>query len=197
VPRFGHRLPPWDASIADEELVARAQQGEREAFGVLYDRYLSRVYAYCYRLLGEREAAEDANTEVFMRTLSALPTYHVGSFRSWLFAIAHNVVADEVRRRRPTVPLTAAVNLPDRSPSLEELAAASAERAAVLSLLPRLSEDQRQVVALRLSGLNAVEIGEVMGKPRNAIDGIQHRALVRLRSLVSTGTTMATGKGGG
>jgi hypothetical protein len=52
--------------------VARAQQGEREAFGVLYDRYLPRVYAYCYRLLGEREAAEDANTEVFMRTLSAL-----------------------------------------------------------------------------------------------------------------------------
>jgi RNA polymerase sigma-70 factor (ECF subfamily) len=195
VPRFGHR-PSWDASIADEDLVARAQQGEREAFGALYDRYLPRVYAYCYRLLGEREAAEDANTEVFMRTLSALPAYHVGSFRSWLFAIAHNVVADELRRRRPTVSLTAAVDLPDPSPSLEEVAAASAERAAVLALLPRLSEDQRQVVALRLAGLDAVEIGAALGKPRNAIDGIQHRALLRLRSLVGTGKT-AMGKGGG
>jgi RNA polymerase sigma-70 factor (ECF subfamily) len=196
VPRFGHR-PSWDASIADEDLVARAQQGEREAFGALYDRYLPRVYAYCYRLLGEREAAEDANTEVFMRTLSALPAYHVGSFRSWLFAIAHNVVADELRRRRPTVSLTAAVDLPDPSPSLEEVAAASAERAAVLALLPRLSEDQRQVVALRLAGLDAVEIGAALGKPRNAIDGIQHRALLRLRSLVGTGKTTAMGKGGG
>jgi RNA polymerase sigma-70 factor (ECF subfamily) len=197
MPRFGHRPPPWDASIADEELVARAQRGEREAFGALYDRYLPRVYAYCYRLLGEREAAEDANTEVFMRTLSALPGYHVGSFRSWLFAIAHNVVADEARRRRPTVPLTAAVDLPDLSPSLEEVAAARAERVAVLSLLPRLSEDQRQVVALRLSGLSAVEIGEALGKPRNAIDGIQHRALLRLRALVGTGETTVIGKGGG
>ena len=176
--------------------MARAQQGEREAFGALYDRYLPRVYAYCSRLLGEREAAEDANTEVFMRALSALPTYRAGSFRSWLFAIAHNVVADEARGRRPTVPLTEAVDLADLGPSLEELAAASAERSAVLSLLTRLSEDQRQVVALRLSGLSAVEIGEALGRPRNAIDGIQHRALLRLRSLVGTGETTAIGKGG-
>ena len=38
--RFGHSPPPWDATTSDEELVARAQKGEREAFGALYDRYL-------------------------------------------------------------------------------------------------------------------------------------------------------------
>ena len=106
------RVPRWDAATADEELVAWAQRGEREAFGALYDRYLHRVYGYCYRLLGTREAAEDANTEVFMRALAALPVYRVGSFRSWLFAIAHNVVADELRRRRPAVSLEAV--RPDR-----------------------------------------------------------------------------------
>jgi len=82
VPLFGNRLPKWDANTADEELVAWVQRGEREAFGVLYDRYLPRVYAYCYRLLGQREAAEDTNTEVFMRALAALPAYRAGSFRS-------------------------------------------------------------------------------------------------------------------
>ena len=191
------RAPRWDAATADEELVAWAQRGEREAFGALYDRYLHRVYGYCYRLLGTREAAEDANTEVFMRALAALPVYRVGSFRSWLFAIAHNVVADELRRRRPAVSLEA-VQLIDQGPSPEEIATAAAERSALLALLPQLSSDQRDVVALRLSGLSAAEIGEALGKPRNAVDGIHHRALLRLRSLVATGGAMATNvKGGG
>ena len=90
-----HRPPPreWDAATADEDLVALAQGGEREAFAALYDRYLPRVHGYCYRMLGTREAAEDANTEIFMRALAALPAYRAGEFRSWLFAIAHNVVA--------------------------------------------------------------------------------------------------------
>jgi RNA polymerase sigma-70 factor (ECF subfamily) len=197
VPLFRHRLTQPDETTADEELVARARHGEREAFGILYDRYLPRVYAYCHRLLGEREAAEDANTEVFMRALAALPRYRAGSFRSWLFTIAHNVINDEVRRRRFTVPLGTVTDLVDRAPSPEEMATAAADRTAILQLLPRLTEDQRHVVALRLAGLSAVEIGEALGRPRNAIDGIQHRALLRLRSLARDGDLAATGKGGG
>lgn len=192
-----HRPPPrkWDAAAADEKLVALAQAGEREAFAGLYDRYLPRVHGYCYRMLGTREAAEDANTEVFMRALAALPAYRAGSFRSWLFAIAHNVVVDELRRRRPAVPIEVASDLADRGPSIEDAATMAADWSHVLSLLPRLSHDQQQVVAMRLSGLTAVEIGEALGKPRNAVDGIHHRALLRLRTLVATGATMP--KGGG
>lgn len=190
------QLAPGSAARSDEELVALAQAGDREAFALLYDRYLPRVYSYCYRLLGEREAAEDANTDVFMRALSALPAYRRGSFRSWLFAIAHNVIADELRRQRPTVSLEAAGALPDPT-SLEQSAAAAADWASVLALMPHLSPDQRHVIALRLSGLSAVEIGEALGKPRNAIDSIHHRALLRLRSLVATGETAAMAKGGG
>ena len=192
-----HRPPPreWDAATADEDLVALAQGGEREAFAALYDRYLPRVHGYCYRLLGTREAAEDANTEVFMRALAALPAYRTGSFRSWLFAIAHNVVADELRRRRPAFPLDEIAYLADRGPLLEEAAVTMADWSSVLTLLPRLSDDQRLVVSMRLSGLSAVEFGEALGKPRNAVDGIHHRALLRLRSLVAAGD--AAPKGGG
>jgi RNA polymerase sigma-70 factor, ECF subfamily len=192
-----HRPPPreWDAATADEDLVALAQGGEREAFAALYDRYLPRVHGYCYRMLGTREAAEDANTEVFMRALSALPSYRAGSFRSWLFAIAHNVAADELHRRRPAFPLHEAAELTAQGPSTEEAAASAADWSNVLTLLPRLSPDQQQVVAMRLSGLTAVEIGEAMGKPRNAIDGIHHRALLRLRSLVATSEAAPNGGG--
>jgi RNA polymerase sigma-70 factor (ECF subfamily) len=197
VPLFRRRPPEWDATTPDEVLVARAQRGEREAFGALYDRYLPRVHGYCYRLLGSREAAEDANTEVFTRALAALPTYRTGSFRSWLFTIAHNVAADELRRRRPAVSLVFAETVRDPGPSPEELATTSADWSGILALLPRLSEDQQHVIALRLSGLSAVEIGEALGKPRNAIDGIQHRALLRLRALAATSEAASTTKGGG
>ena len=192
-----HRPPPrkWDAATADEELVVLAQAGEREAFAALYDRYLPRVHGYCYRMLGTREAAEDANTDVFMRALGGLPAYRAGSFRSWLFAIAHNVVADELRRRRPAIPLAA--DLAAGGPSVEDAAAMAADWSSILTLLPSLSPDQRQVVAMRLSGLTAVEIGEALGKPRNAVDGIHHRALLRLRSLAATGETLPKMKGGG
>jgi RNA polymerase sigma-70 factor (ECF subfamily) len=97
------RMPPLTRSWCC------AQGGEREAFGALYDRYLGRVYAYCYRVLGNREAAEDANAEVFARALMALPMYRTGSFRSWLFAIAHDVVADALRSGRPTESLSVAI----------------------------------------------------------------------------------------
>jgi RNA polymerase sigma-70 factor, ECF subfamily len=196
VPLFRQRTPQWDATTTDEDLVVLAQHGERAAFGALYDRYLPRIYAYCYRLLGDREAAEDANTEVFMRALTALAVYRTGSFRSWLFAIAHNVVADARRQQRPTVPLAEAINLADPNPSLEERVMAAADRSTIAALLPRLSADQQHVVALRLSGLSATEISEAMGKPRNAIDGLHHRALLRLRSLMAIGETTTT-KGGG
>jgi RNA polymerase sigma factor (sigma-70 family) len=196
MPLFRRRSPQWSGATSDEELVAQAQRGDREAFAALYDRYLPRVHGYCYRLLGEREAAEDATTDVFMRALTALPACRTGSFRSWLFAIAHNVIADEWRRQRPTVSLEAAVALADPA-SLEEVAATAADWSSVLSVLPRLSEDQQHVVALRLSGLSAVEIGDALGKPRNAVDGIHHRALLRLRSLVATGEMTAATKGGG
>jgi RNA polymerase sigma-70 factor, ECF subfamily len=197
VPRVRrHRRQPDDATGADEHLVALAQGGDREAFGVLYDRYVLGIYGYGYRLLGTREAAEDVTTEVFLRALAALPTYQTGSFRSWLFAIAHNRVADELRQRHPTEPLSAGLFVLDPGPSPDDVAAVAADRHTVLGLLPQLSLDQQEVVAMRLSGLSAVEIGEALGKPRNAVDGIHHRALLRLRSLVATGDP-ATTKGRG
>ena len=188
-------LPPH-VITPDEDLIALAQRGDREAFAALYDRYLPRVHGYCYRLLGAREAAEDATTDVFMRALVALPACRARSFRPWLFGIAHHVIVDHWRRRRHTVSLETVVELPDPF-SVEEAGAAAADWARVVHLLPHLSEDQRHVIALHLSGLSAVEIGEALGKPRNAIDGIQHRALLRLRSLVATGEPAATVKGGG
>ena len=86
----------------DARVVALAKSDPR-AFAPLYARYFDPVYRYCYRRLGNPEAAADATSHVFAKALAALPGYRedAPSFRSWLFAIAHNVISDDLRARRP------------------------------------------------------------------------------------------------
>jgi len=78
------------------------------------------VYRYCYRSLGSQEAAEDATSQIFTQALAALHRYKSGSFRAWLFTIAHNVVVDEARRRRPASSLDLAETLVDPAPELDQ-----------------------------------------------------------------------------
>ena len=80
----------------DDALVAAAREDPAE-FAVLYRRYVDAVYRYCHRRLGNREAAEDATSLVFTKAIDALPRYRAGGFRAWLFAIAHNTIANELR----------------------------------------------------------------------------------------------------
>ena len=89
---------PNETGETDAALAVRARV-DREAFAALYARYVDPVYRYSLSRLGDREAAEDATSQVFVHALAALPRYREqGSFRSWLFAIAHNVVTDAGRR---------------------------------------------------------------------------------------------------
>jgi RNA polymerase sigma-70 factor (ECF subfamily) len=195
--RLRRRTPSaWDAASPDDELVAWAQRGEREAFGLLYDRHFPSIYGYCYRCLGEREAAQDAAAETFRKALVALPVYRPQAFRGWLFAIARNVIAD-ARRRRLEVPLDDVLMAPSTPDSLEETALVRADVAALVALLPQLTPDQHDAVALRLAGLTPAEIAVVLGKSRSAVDMTLHRALLRLRELMTVGPETVAGGGRG
>lgn len=165
------------------ELIARAQR-DPAAFAPLYARYLGPIYRYCYARLDNTAAAEDATSLVFARALAALPAYHNVAFRPWLFAIAHNVVANSYRAARSQQPLSAAAELPDPAPSPEEQALDADERRSLRALLRHLSPDQRRVVELRLAGLTGAEIGAVLGRSRASVDAIQHRAVTHLRALL-------------
>ena len=112
-----------------------------------------------------------------------MPGYRGRSFRSWLFAIAHNTVIDAWRGQRPQRPLDDARLTPDSGLSPEDHALAADARATLRTCLAQLSPDQRAVVELRLAGLTDQEIGRVLGKRHGAIRTIQHRALKRLRQL--------------
>jgi RNA polymerase sigma-70 factor (ECF subfamily) len=170
-------------SEREAELVVRAKR-DRQAFVALYDRYLDAIFRYCYLRLGDREAAEDATSQVFAKALDRLPTCRDDAFRSWLFAIAHNVVADHYRRARPVVPLAAAADVLDPQPSPEEMALHDEDGRTVRALLGRLSADQRDVVELRLAGLTGPQIARALGRSHAAVRVAQFRAYARLRALL-------------
>src|SRR5690242_357465 len=180
-------IEPDDGGMDDDALVA-AQRDPR-AFAPLYARYADPVYRYSWRRLGDPDAAADATSLVFTKALAALPRYRAGSFRSWLFSIAHNTIVDGARAARPATPLDAAIDPVDPAPGPEELAVAGDAGRQVRALLGRLSPDQRQVVELRLAGLTDREIAAALGRNLPAVRMLQTRAVARLRSLLAPGAT--------
>jgi RNA polymerase sigma-70 factor (ECF subfamily) len=177
---------------AEVALVARAQ-ADPAGFAPLYAGYLGPVYRYCFARLGTKEAAEDATSVVFAKALAALPRFDTdhptGSFRTWLFTIAHRVVVDEFRGRRPLESLDAAATLPDADPTPEEYAVAADERRALWNHLAQLTPEQRRVVELRLAGLTDQEIAGVLGRSHGAIRMAQFRAIAQLRILLGVAVT--------
>ncbi|HSK94439.1 MAG TPA: sigma-70 family RNA polymerase sigma factor [Candidatus Angelobacter sp.] len=174
---------------ADPDLAAvRAAQVDRAAFGVLYRRYLDRVYGYCFYLLGDHHDAEDATERTFLAALGAIDRFRdTGStFRAWLFRIAHNQLANALRsrKRRGTTPLDTVAEPSggiDPARALDRADDARRVRQALAALAP----DRRQVLVLRfVDGLSAREIGDVLGRSEGAIRVLQHRALRDLARLL-------------
>ena len=189
----GHRATSTRAvdplSQDDLALVIRARQ-DRQAFAALYDTYVDPVYRYCFRRLGSREAAEDATSLVFAKALAALPAYRDDnpSFRSWLFAIAHNVIVTTRMAKRPAVTLNLAELVHDAGISPEDQAIAAIERRDITRLLAQLPQEQRELVELRLQGLSDKEIARVLGRTPGAVRTAQYRAVLRLRQLATERT---------
>jgi RNA polymerase sigma-70 factor (ECF subfamily) len=167
----------------DQAAVDAAQRDPR-AFGVLYRRYVERIYGYAFYLLGDHHDAEDATERTFLAALGAIGGFSDtgASFRAWLFRIAHNQLANALRSRarHPVAPLDAIPDPGAEGDPAGELAR-SEEARRVRRAIAELSEDRRQVVVLRFAdGLSTPEIATVLGRSEGAVRVLQHRALREL-----------------
>lgn len=190
----GPSHPGASEGLLDEASQIADAQRDPRAFAPLYHHYVDDVYRYCYRRLGDAEEAADVTSLIFARALAALPRYHgTGSFRSWLFAIAHNAVIDGHHQVRSWAPLPAGADPIDPAPDPEEVVLRADAVREVRAVLVQLPPDQRQVVELRLAGLTNREMATILGRSVPAIKMLQARALIRLRSLLDAmrGTPVA------
>jgi RNA polymerase sigma-70 factor (ECF subfamily) len=176
-------------SVGDAELVARAQ-GDPEAFAALYRRYLTAIYRYCFHRLSSHTAAEDATSDIFLKAFSSIRGYrNERSFRSWLFAIAHNTVTDIYRSYHPQESIDSAALLfdPDRSPE-DQAEFAEGERSAH-ALLQQVTPQQARILELRLAGLTGPEIALVLDCSLASVKIGQVRGYGRLREILGGSST--------
>ncbi|MCX4907843.1 ECF subfamily RNA polymerase sigma factor, BldN family [Streptomyces sp. NBC_00878] len=184
------RRPAADSDSARMmDLVERAQAGEAEAFGRLYDQYSDTVYRYIYYRVGGKATAEDLTSETFLRALRRIGTFtwQGRDFGAWLVTIARNLVADHFKSSRFRLEVTTGemldANEVERSP--EDSVLESLSNAALLDAVRRLNPQQQECVTLRfLQGLSVAETARVMGKNEGAIKTLQYRAVRTLARLL-------------
>lgn len=167
-----------------EQQQIEAARRDPNAFAPLYATYFDPIYRYCYLRLHHRELAADAASQTFLKALAGIGGFRSGSFKSWLYAIARNVTIDMQRAARPQVELTHAELVHDHAPTPEEHALRSDEQRRLWHALEQLTEEQREVLELRLAGLTGQEIAGSTQRSLSATKSIQFRALSRLRTIL-------------
>ncbi|MEW2634859.1 ECF subfamily RNA polymerase sigma factor, BldN family [Streptomyces sp. NPDC048389] len=184
------RRPTADSDSARMmDLVERAQAGEADAFGRLYDQYSDTVYRYIYYRVGGKATAEDLTSETFLRALRRISTFtwQGRDFGAWLVTIARNLVADHFKSSRFRLEVTTGemldANEVERSP--EDSVLESLSNAALLEAVRKLNPQQQECVTLRfLQGLSVAETARAMGKNEGAIKTLQYRAVRTLARLL-------------
>ena len=193
--RDGSNLAARDDTLGNEDngvdrdkSLVLAAQDDLQSFGVIYEKYVDAIYRYCFRRTGLRESAEDATAMVFMKAMASLKNFHPDgrSFRSWLFAIAHNTLVDAARRQNNANLSGEFHMLADDAPGPESNVLEREDAREIESILAVLPIDQRRVLELRLAGLRTPEIAEALGISGGAVRASQYRAAKRLRMILGT-----------
>ena len=168
----------------DTELIVRAAEGDREAFGALYERYALKVFRRVHYLTSDTHTAEDLTAQTFLKALEAIHRYEIRGvpFLAWLFRIAYNLTVSHRRARKNGTPGIPGVDVHGSLHTPEASCVARADSEWVWEAVRRLKGHQRQVIVMRfVDGLSYSEAARVLGRQVNAVRVIQHRALRALR----------------
>jgi RNA polymerase sigma-70 factor, ECF subfamily len=185
------------------DLVARAQEGDGEAFAALYDRYVDQVYGFVLRRVRSTELAEDLTSDVFLRALRRIDGFRWQGvdIGAWLMTIARNRVMDHYKSARTRLEHVAD-EVDDQPVSggrddPEQAALAQDMSEALQLAMDELSDDHREILALRfVQGLSVEESAAAMGRSQGAIKALQYRALRALAALMKDNPRFAEGASG-
>jgi RNA polymerase sigma-70 factor (ECF subfamily) len=176
--------------LSDTDAIIRAARGDQDAFSVLYQRYVRRIYNYIFYRTGSQHDAEDLTEKVFFRALNHIQNYnHRGlPFSAWLYRIAHNLVANWYRdtKRKNEVPLEDHEFNLKHHEQPEHSMVKTQEVEALLGVIRKMPAERQTLLILKfVEGFSNEEIAQIMGKTEGAIKSLYHRTLISLRDDMS------------
>ena len=166
----------------------RVKAGEVDRMGLLFERYHRKLFGFLYHMLGCADASEDLVQNVFYRMLKYRHTYTgEGEFRTWMYHLARNVLADHLRKNRHAAHHTDVADLAEKiggGPRADEQLQQEQEVAALHRALARLSPENREVLVLsRFQELKYEEIARVLHTTEGAVKVRVHRAITALKMM--------------
>jgi RNA polymerase sigma-70 factor (ECF subfamily) len=203
-PAGGHHNDHGDADLAASSaedaavgsrliaLVELARNGDKDAFGHLYDHYQPSVYRFLYYRVGSMTLAEDLTAETFFRALRSMHSFRWQGkdFGAWLMTIARNLTADHFKAGRTRLEQTTedmqTLDTTSEGPEVEVLSALTNE--SLLKALGELPTEQRECLIMRfLQGLSIAETAEILGRSSGAVKQLQLRGVRNLAKLIPAG----------
>ncbi|MCJ7662351.1 MAG: sigma-70 family RNA polymerase sigma factor [Anaerolineales bacterium] len=174
--------------LSDEAALALAKQGDQEAYGLLYLRYVNRIYNYVYYRTGNQYDAEDLTARVFFRAMKHIPNYTDRGLplSAWLYRIAHNLIANWYRdnSRRKEVSLDEILLVRPDGDHPESVLMEVEDQEKLLDVIRVLHPDRQQLLILKfVEHLSNAEVGQIMGRTEGAIKSLYHRTLLELREI--------------
>ena len=179
-----------DGNLQDEKtLIQQAIRGEASAFGLLYDRYQTKIYRFIYLKVSHREEAEDLTHQVFLSAWKNINGYVYQGlpFSSWLYKMSRNAVIDHYRTKKYNVCID---EISEDIPQLImesdfEKTGEKMNLKIVYSCLKKLPFNYKEVLTMRfVDGMEIGEISKLIGKSSGAVKVIQHRAMQKLKDFI-------------
>lgn len=174
--------------MRDRKYISRFQNGDFEAFGVLYERYIDQIYAFIYRKTGEKEIAEDLTSQVWMKALKSLEFFweqENAGFKSWIYRIAHNTVIDHYRTAKTQLDLDSIYDI-GISQNFAEQIDDSDTLKKVLNYLDTLKQIEKEIVILRVwDDLSYADIATICDKKEDNCKKIFSRALEKIQANIT------------
>ncbi len=174
--------------LGDDSLLRRIREGDHEAFATLVHRHTKRFYGVAYRLVQQKDDAEDIVQAAFVKLWEKPERWdqnHQAKFTTWFYAVITNLCLDHNKRKRP-LPLSEEMEIVDHRPDQEELIDRKQRRFLLEGFIRSLPERQRLALTLCFyEGLSNREAADIIGVKVKAVQSLIMRAKTALKEKLS------------
>jgi RNA polymerase sigma-70 factor (ECF subfamily) len=178
----------------EQKLLARINDGDREAFAELVRLFQKKIFALAYGFFRNRDDALEIVQETFMRVYEKIDSYRPDhSLQSWIYRVAHNLCVDYYRKYAKKRKLEEGFDrVPERQTASDDNCQANWESRQVAEAIDRAVENlslrQKEVFFLKYrQGMKLQQVAEIMAISLGTVKALQHRALKRIRREVASG----------